>query len=114
MQSHPLITPKLITLQLGFLVLFILYSFFFNPPSTRPPEIPHKPLENLKKSIVSNSELRTSSQEFLISERRPGKLDHKRFFVKNGKLWGQLATKWPDGSVPKEKQKQKQLHLPHH
>ena len=100
MQSHPLITPQLMLIQLGLVVLFILYSFIFSPPVSQYPDIPHKPLTQEKMDQLQGTQ---SPQEFLISERRPGLLDHRRFFVKDGRIWGQLTSQWSNEKKnPKE------------
>ena len=36
----------------------------------------------------------STPEDFLISERRLGSLDHRHFFAKDGQLWGQLSSKW--------------------
>ena len=94
MTPQDLITPKMLLTQIIMLLAFLLYSVILGPPQPKRPQIGMKSISVSVPVASDADQLEMLDQELLISERRPGTLSHKRFFRKEGQIWGHLENQW--------------------
>ena len=93
MISHPLINTHFLFSQLILLLVFLLYSFVFGPPQSQKSNL-SKQVTQKKTEIPTRTQMSLIDQDLLVSERRPGALNHKNFFQKDGQIWGPLENQW--------------------
>lgn len=93
MISHQLINTRFLFSQLILLLIFLLYSFVFGPPKSQSANIGNSPMTTTEVQS-SQEKMNLIDQELLVSERRPGALNHKNFFQKGNRVWGHLENQW--------------------
>ena len=94
MNPQKLLSPSALAIHLVLVAFFLIYARLFGPPE---PEKINLPYEELKTTQEQSSEVAKSveiDRSVLLTETRPGSMDHKSFYTRDGHLWGRLENSW--------------------
>ncbi len=114
MDTQKLISPSSLIIHLMLVAGFLVYARVFGPPQPEPIKIPFKELkvDQKKAEIGKTSDEIPLDRSILLTETRPGSMDHKSFYSKNNRLFGRLGNSWTAELTLNQKvQKASQYHF---
>lgn len=96
MTSQKLLSPSTLAFHLLLVAGFLIYARLFGPPKPVILQVPKGELA----TIIATDNQKLGEQDSLVNrsvlltETRPGSMNHKSFFEREGKLWGKLENEW--------------------